>query len=152
MARFHFLLLLAVSSLLLGTTDAYLPGYDGKRLQARADQFTQAAAPNPADAWPYSKLSASELSAAQELNKKLTTAINKLSADPIDLDAVRASVQDAASGSWSSKLPNGPKVDARLNQAKLFVDIPESGPRYAIIQLSSLQNDFIVPAIRSSSG
>jgi hypothetical protein len=137
-------------ALLVHTTQAYLPTFNG-RLQARDINLENLRVePNAADTWSVGPLSASELREAQFLNEKLDAVIEVLSSQPVQVETARQLLDEVVSVNWILKVPNGLKVNTRLKQANAFLDIPESGPRYSLAQLLSLKNDFVEPSIQAT--
>jgi hypothetical protein len=106
---------------------------------------------NPVDQWIVTKLSDDKLASLKLLDSKLEIAIKQLEMEPANVNGAQEMLVDMRKTTWAFHLPDGLKVDARLEHAAEFLETTRQGYKYALSQLKGLREKFVEPTIAIST-
>ncbi|KAI8050812.1 hypothetical protein BDF22DRAFT_745004 [Syncephalis plumigaleata] len=131
--------------------DAILPANQFSAIESSVASSTSEEQMNPVDQWTVTRLSDDKLASLRVLDSKLETAINQLEMEPPNVNAARETIASMRKTTWAFRLPNGLKVDTRLDHAAKFLETTNHGYKYALSQLKGLQDGFVKPTIAMST-
>ncbi|KAI9591985.1 hypothetical protein BDF19DRAFT_453267 [Syncephalis fuscata] len=135
----------------LPTTDATLPNIPLENTALVASSTSETADTNPFDKWSLGKLSGTQLKSMKTLDSALDVVIHQLSATPPSVNDARNGIATLRKTNWAFHIPNGIKVNTRLEQAANFLDASDQGFTYTLSQLNGLSHDFVKPSINMST-